>query len=336
MQGFYMTKAQQNAPTEPHCRYSDCQDISVLLPRDFELESGERLQRPELRVRLYGDRAQPLVAALGGISSGRKVADAGDGRGWWRDIVGAGQSIDLNQFCVLGFDFLPNSQETARTITTLDQAKALAIALQVLELKKLRCFVGASYGGMVALAFAAQYPDLVEQLCVISAADRAHPAATAVRGIQRRILNFAVESGNPEVGVALARQLAMTTYRTPDEFSERFNGTPGAAAGDAYDVCEYLIARGAAFDMDAARYLTLSDSIDRHHVAPENIRSDTTLISSLSDQLVPPADLRRLASIVPALVALHEIQSHFGHDAFLKEAKTIGPLIKSCIRENNT
>jgi len=328
-----MSMVQLKTPENPDCLFPDHQDISVLLPRDFTLESGERLRRPELRIRLFGDRTQPLVVALGGISSGRKIANASDGQGWWRSIVGAGKSIDLNQNCVLGFDFLPNSRETARTITTLDQARALAHALKTLDFNAICGFVGASYGGMVALAFAAQYPDLVERLCIISAADRAHPAATALRGVQRRILRFAAECGKSEVGVALARQLAMTTYRTPGEFAERFDGAPGDAAGEPYDVCDYLIARGAAFDMDAVRYMTLSDSIDRHRVDPSNIRSKTTVISSLSDQLVPPADLRRMAAAIPVAVNLHEIESRFGHDAFLKETKLVGALIKNCTQE---
>lgn len=331
-----MAMVQPKSPEETQHLYSDCQDISVLLPRNFTLESGERLSRPELRIRLYGVRAQPLVVALGGISSGRKIADSRDGWGWWRNFVGAGQSVDLNRYCVLGFDFLPNPRETAHTVTTIDQARALSHALKVLKLNSIRTFVGASYGGMVALAFAEQYPDLVEHLCIISAAEKPHPGATALRGIQRRILKFAIDCGRAEGGVALARQLAMTTYRTPAEFAERFDSVPGAVAGEAYDVCEYLIARGAAFDMDSARYLTLSDSIDRHRVDPSQIRTQTMLISSLSDQVVPPGDLQRLAAVIPAPVTLHEIESRYGHDAFLKETKSIGVFIRNCLQEEKS
>ncbi len=310
------------------------QDVSVLLPPDFILESGERLRRPELRIRLHGERANPLVVAMGGISSDKRVADADDGRGWWCDIVGADKPVDLNRFCVLGFDFLPNPDETLRTITTLDQARALGYALSSLGFEKAHNIVGASYGGMVALALAAARRDLVESLFVISAADRPHPAATALRGIQRRILTFAVECGKPKEGVALARQLAMTTYRTPEEFAARFDGAPGAGAGDPYDVCNYLIARGNAFDMDAGRYLTLSDSIDRHRVAPSAIRAKTTLVAAKSDQLARPEDMRAFAAAIPGAAALHEIESIYGHDAFLKETTVIGALIKNSLQEN--
>ena len=162
------------------CR-SDWCDVAVLLSADFRLESGEVLSHPELHLRIYGEIGRPIIAVSGGISSGRMVADSDADQGWWREIVCLGGAIDLDKFCVLSFDFLPNSGETARTITTLDQARALAIALDSLKIDQLYSFVGASYGGMTALAFAAAFPDRIERLCVVSAADRPHPAATALR-----------------------------------------------------------------------------------------------------------------------------------------------------------
>jgi len=307
-------------------------DIAVLLPADFRLMSGERLSRPELQLRLHGDPSNPVVAVAGGISAGRVVADAGAETGWWRDIVGEGASIDLGRFCVIGFDFLPNAGETARTISTHDQARALARALSSLKIESLAAFVGASYGGMVGLAFAEKYPRRIGRLCAISAADRPHPVSTALRGVQRRIVEFARRCGAGAEGVSLARQLAMVTYRTPEEFAARFAHAPGAAAGDAYEVCEYLIARGEAYRMSPERYVTLSDSIDRHQVKSSNIGVPSLFIASKSDRLVPAEDMRRLAGeIVNA--RYFEFDSLFGHDAFLKETATIGPVIKSFIED---
>ena len=72
-----------------------------------------------------------------------------------------------------------------------------------------------------------------------------------------------------EEGVSLARQLALTTYRTAEEFDLRFDGPAPAGAGAAYPVCDYLIARGEAYEASADRWITLSDSLDRHAVKPE-------------------------------------------------------------------
>ena len=323
--------AAERLEIEPRTRRETC-DVSVLLPADFRLQSGEKLARPEINLRLFGDPARPMVAVAGGISAGRAVADSPAEHGWWSDIVGAGRAIDLEKFCVAGFDFLPNPGEAALTVSSRDQARALAFALTKINAGGLAAFVGASYGGMVGLAFAEEFPDRLEKLCVISAADRAHPAATALRGVQRRIVALAGRLGAAGEGVSLARQLAMVTYRTPEEFAARFSHRPGDKAGDPYDVCSYLIARGDAYDMAPERFVTLSDSIDRHAVDAAKISTPALFLASQSDRLVPAADMRRLAAQAKN-GAYVEFPSLYGHDAFLKEAAIIGPVIKSFIEE---
>jgi len=315
-----------------------CSDIGIILPSSFTLESGESLSKPELRVRIHGDAARPAVVVSGGISSGRAVADEAAGpngaKGWWREIVRPGGAVDLDRFCVIAFDFLPNPEEAARTISTLDQARAVAHALDVLNIRRLHGFVGASYGGMAALAFAAAFPERLARLCVISAAERTHPAATAFRGVQRRVIEFARANGDAQGGVALARQLAMITYRTPEEFEQRFDNTPGAGRDDPFEVDKYLVSRGEAFAMDAERYLTLSASIDRHRADPSRIRAASLFIAVRSDRLVPAADIRRAAGAAPG-ARFCEIESLYGHDAFLKETAAIGPIVEDFLKEQD-
>lgn len=311
-------------------------EVSVFLPEGVTLDSGEKLSKPELNVRFYGDLTQPAIAVAGGISAGRIVADTAEDRGWWREFVCAGGAVDLDKYCVVGFDFLPNDGETARTISTADQARALAHALNIICIDELYAFVGASYGGMVGLRFAELFPERIKKVCAISAPDRPHPAATAQRGVQRRIIEFARECGEPQRGVALARQLAMVSYRTPEEFEQRFQSNPaGESAGDPYDICEYLIARGEAYGMNAPRYLTLSDSIDRHRADPAKIEAETLIVAVSSDRLAPAGDLKRLADAVSG-AAFVEIPSVYGHDAFLKEAAAIGPHIKEFLKEQKS
>lgn len=322
-----------DAAPSPAPGAENCTDVSVILPAGFTLQSGEKLSKPELRLRLFGPDGAPVIVVSGGISAGRDVADGAGAAGWWRGVVAPGGAIDTQALRVIGFDFLPNAGETARTITTNDQARALAFALDAIGVSRLRAFVGASYGGMLGLAFAQAFPERVERLCVISAADRPHAASTAVRGVQRRIVEFATRAGDPAAGLSLARQLAMTTYRTPEEFEARFAHRPGAAAGDPYPVCEYLIARGDAYAMAPERFVTLSDSIDRHAADPAKIQSKALFVAVTSDRLVPAADTRRLAGAAPD-ARYAEITSQFGHDAFLKEAAVLAPLIETFIAKD--
>jgi homoserine O-acetyltransferase/O-succinyltransferase len=295
-------------------------DVRAAIPEDFRLESGQRLAAAEVVGRLHGPDHGPLVVVAGGISSDRFAAR------WWSFAVRYGGPVDLDRVRVLAFDLLPGRDDPGLTLTTTDQARLLAILLDSLGLARIDAFVGASYGGCIGLAFAVAFPERIGELAVISAAHRAHPAATARRGVQRRLLAFARDCGREVEGIALARELAMTTYRTAEEFALRFASTPPAEAGDPYPVCDYLIARGAAYAgaTSADRWITLSDSLDRHSVPPEAVRCPLTVIGFTSDGLAPIGDSRELAARAPSLRRLVEAPSIFGHDAFLKERELIG------------
>ena len=295
-------------------------DVRAVIPDDFRLESGERLAAAEVAGRLHGPDRGPLVVVAGGISSDRFAAR------WWSWAVRAGGPVDLNRVRVLAVDLPPGRDEPGVTITTTDQARLLNLLLEAIGEPRLDAFVGASYGGCIGLAFAAAFPQRIGHLVAISAAHRSHPAATAWRGVQRRLLAFARDCGREAEGVALARELAMITYRTPDEFALRFASTPPAEAGAPYPVCDYLIARGAAYAeaTSATRWIALSDSLDRHDIAPEAVRCPLTVVGFTSDQLVPVEDSRELAARAPNLTRLIEAPSIFGHDAFLKERELVG------------
>lgn len=295
-------------------------DVRAPIPADFRLESGQKLTATDIVGRVQGFDAGPLVVVAGGISSDRFATR------WWPWAVKAGGPVDLNRIRVLAFDLLPGREEAGVTITTADQARLLALLLDALDAPRIDAFVGASYGGCIGLAFAAIFPERIGELTVISAAHRAHPSATAWRGVQRRLLAFARDCGREAEGIALARQLAMTTYRTADEFALRFSQTPPRAAGEPWPVCDYLIARGAAYAgaTSADRWISLSDSLDRHSVDPGAVRCPLTVIGFTSDTLVPIADSRELAARTLHLRRLIEAPSIFGHDAFLKERALIG------------
>lgn len=304
----------------------------------FCLGDGQPLSDATVRLRRFGPEGAPVIVVLGGISSDRRVGDVGDGRpAWWPRIVRAGGPVDLDSYQVLGLDLLPGPGEAGiRTLTPADQARALAAALDHLGIPRLEALIGASYGGMVGLALAATFPARLKQVIAISAPHRPATHATALRGIQRRILALGIETGRPAEAVALARELAMTTYRTPEELDLRFgqDAVP-EAAGQPYAVCDYLKARGRAYvpRMTAERWISLSDSLDRHRVEPRAITVPTTLLGFTSDQLVPIANLDALAKGLPNLRAYVRAPSLFGHDGFLKEEAVVADLIASALAE---
>jgi homoserine O-acetyltransferase len=271
---------------------------------------------------IVGRHDAPVVVALGGISATCRASD------WWPAVVHSGGDIDLNHFRVLGLDYLDGGETPdglpAREITTHDQADALANALDALEIERIHTLVGASYGGMVALAFAERYPSRVEQLVVISAPARAHPMAVALRSIQRQIVTLSLESGRPADGLALARQLAVTSYRSAEEFRERF---------DAESVQRYLRHQGEKFAsrFTAARYLALSLSVDRHAVDPARITTPALLIAARGDSIVPLEQMQELADTLAGPSVLRVTQTRTGHDAFLAEPHAAGAIIRNVL-----
>jgi homoserine O-acetyltransferase len=303
------------------------------------LHHGGSLDQARLGWRLDGAADAPVVVALGGISAHRRVFDVqAPGEGWWSALAGPGRALDSSRLRVLGIDYLgasgqssgPSAGAEFPSLSSYDQAEALRGLIDHLRIERLRAIVGASYGGMVALAFAERYPGRVERLLVLSAADRTHPMATAWRSVQRRIVRFALSAGRPAEGLELARALAMATYRSPQEFAARFAFAP--SCNDSrfeFPVEQYLMARGRDY---AARYLPesflcLSESIDLHAVDARRISVPTTLVAVREDQLVPIGDMYALASRLPH-ARLHELSSPHGHDGFLKEAQQLQPIFQ--------
>ncbi len=317
-------------------------DVIVPVPDGFALDFGGTLNQKQVVGRLHGKANAPLVVVAGGISADRYVhRTETKGLGWWSGAVGVRAPIDLTRYRVLAFDFAPEfgkgvvDPKQPLTITTQDQARLLALLLDHLGVERVAAFIGCSYGGMIALAFGELYPDWADQLVVVSAAHRPHPLATAWRGIQRRILQLGLETGRVDQAVSLARELAMTTYRTPDEFGDRFDSEAPGHAGQAYPVCDYLTARGRAYRdrTTPSRWLTLSDSIDRHRVEPEAITAPVTLVGFNSDRLCPIEDMAELAARLPNLFRFVRADSLYGHDAFLKEDAFVGDILTSVLKD---
>jgi homoserine O-acetyltransferase len=271
---------------------------------------------------LVGPADAPVVVALGGISASRQA------RSWWPAIVHEGGAIDLACFRVLGTDYIDGGEgpdlRPARAVTTHDQADVIAEALDTQGIERVHTLVGASYGGMVALAFAERYPERVEQLVVISAPARAHPMAVALRSIQRQIVELALDAGRAGEGLALARQLAVTTYRSAEEFGQRF---------DAESVLSYLRHQGDKFArrFSAARYLALSHSVDTHAVDPSRITTPATLVAARGDAIVPLEQMQELADTLSGPSVLRVTQTFTGHDAFLAEPQAVGAIIRNAL-----
>lgn len=315
------------------------------LPVRFPLARGAVLAGGVLAYERIGPVDAPVVVVLGGISAGRHCCahEGAPARGWWEGLVGDGCAIDTRLVQVLSFDWLggvggstaPGEGEEVPFVGTEDQARALVHLLDELRIDRVRAVVGSSYGGMVALQCGVLAAGRFERLAVIAASAASHPMASASRAVQRALVELGLRTGRGREALELARALAMTTYRTPEELGERFTGAPVFdGQGVRLPVHDWLAAHGARFAArwTPERFLCLNRSIDAHVVDPAAVRVPVALLGFDGDQLVPAAQIRDLARALPHLLVHHERRSRFGHDAFLKEPAVVAAFLREVLR----
>jgi homoserine O-acetyltransferase len=310
----------------------------------FELESGEVLRRVEQAYFLDGklnEARDNLVVVFHALTGS---ADAmGD---WWRDIVGPSLAIDTNRYAVLCSNLLGSCYGTtgpsdpARRpfpeVTTRDMARLVGQLVERLHINSVASAIGGSLGGMVALEFAAAYPELARNVVVL-AAPAEHPAsAIAWSHIQRRAIAAAGDDG-----LEIARMIAMMTYRTAGELAHRFGRNEHEAGGFAVE--RYLSRQGeklrARFDVHT--YLTLLGAMDSHDVgrgrggvarALSPVKGKIIGVGIPGDLLYDPVlDVRRWTEAVGA--EYREIESPRGHDGFLLEGAQVSSLLREILGE---
>lgn len=306
----------------------------------FALTAGGESGDLAVDVCLFGDPSKPLVVLMGGISANRWALDVVDQNisGWWNQVVHDKAYFNPADFCFLTFEYFafPDRVANPPLVSTTDQAKLLRRIQQQFDLPQFHAVIGSSYGGMVSLAFAARYPDALQHLLCVAAADRNSVKTQALRHIQRQILQLGQSLGatdaHPEL-MALARALAMVGYRGEIEWEQRFGQVDPVDSLTA--VGTYLSHHGQRFagHFSASRYQQLSRSIDHHHVDVSCIKAATLLIGVTTDQMVPPEFIQRLYQQLTAPKSCRWIDSIYGHDGFLLEADQLDQIFTSYFSE---
>jgi len=146
----------------------------------------------------------------------------------------------------------------------------------------------------------------------------------------------------PVQGLAVARQIAMFSYRTSHGFENKF-GRARAEDG-RYEVRRYLEYQGQKFlsRFDALTYVRLTEKMDSHDVgrdrggvdaALRSLRIPVLVIGIDSDVLYPLHEQEEMAGLIP-MGELKVVQSRNGHDAFLLEQQQVGGAIAQFLRKN--
>lgn len=295
--------------------------------------------------------------------------------GWWEDMLGPDKPIDTRRFFVICVNSLgscfgstgpasvnPTTKQPYRldfpVLTVEDIAHAGKALLQALNIDSVHTVVGASMGGMTALSFALSYPKQVRQLVSISSATRSTPYAIALRSLQREIIRedplwqngqYDIMGNGPVSGMRLARKLGMISYRSGEEWEQRFGrerapdfGETDNPFGIDFEVESYLESHANRFigSFDANCYLYLSRAMDLFDAADHggslqasfaSLELDKALVIGVkTDMLFPLNQQRALAEALDrttASVSYHPLQSLQGHDSFLVDMDRFRPPI---------
>jgi homoserine O-acetyltransferase len=309
----------------------------------LRLDSGVAI--PELEVTYRHDGLPPseapqvlVVHALTGSADA-----AGD---WWAPLVGRGRALDTERFGVVAANLLggrygttgPTSRDPATgrsygrafpRVTVRDQARAQWRFLDALGVPRLALATGGSLGGMVALEVALERPGAVDHVVPIAAPAGTGPLAVAWNRIQIELIErLGVD------GLSLARQIAMTTYRSEVDFDERF-GRRVEPDGRA-SIVSYLDHQGSKLveRFDGETYRVLAAAMDTHDIgagrgglvnalrALARDRVRLTGVGIEGDILFGPRQVQALvdaASDAGVDARYRELHSSKGHDAFLVE-----------------
>lgn len=233
-------------------------------------------------------------------------------------------------------------------VTVKDMVRVQKKLVEHLGVDKLLAVVGGSMGGMQALQWAVSYPDGLRFCIPIASTARSSPQQIGINEVKRRAItsdprwNQGKYYGGepPRDGLALARMLGHITFLSEESMHQKFGrrlqdkDKLGFDLGVDFEVESYLRYKGDNFvdRFDANSYLYLTRAIDYFDLtdggekslreAFESVKAKFLVVAISSDWLYPPYQSKEIVRALRANdvdVTYAEINSSYGHDAFLLE-----------------
>jgi len=360
--------------------------IDVTFEGKFRMHRAGYLESPTLAYETWGelnearDNAVLIFTGLSPSAHARSCA-VDPTPGWWEEMIGSGLPIDTDRFFVICVNSLGScfgstgpasvNPETGNryrltfpVLTLEDVAESAWLVVAHLGIERLHTVVGCSMGGMSGLALCLRHPDRVRAFISVSSAARALPFSIAVRSLQREMIRSdpkwkkgKYDVGDPPItGQRLARKLGMITYRSPEEWIQRFGrerSTSHTRIEDQF-VAEFAVESylenhaqkfTGAFDPNC--YLYLSHASDLFDLAEyggslkagfRRLKLERALVIGVrTDILFPIAQQRELADGFASTCTdtqFAELDCIRGHDSFLVDMDAFRPVIWDFFAEN--
>ena len=359
----------------------------VTIKSPLKLLSGRVLSQYNLTYETYGSLNKDgsnAVLICHALSGNHHVAGYYEGEekpGWWNNMIGPGKPIDTDKLFVVCLNNLggchgstgPTSinPETNKIygsdfpiITVSDWVTSQKELMSYLNIPVWKFVIGGSLGGMQALQWSFQYPELINNCIAIAAAPKLTAQNIAFNEIARQAImkdpnwhngNYLDKGVSPDQGLALARMLGHITYLSDESMREKFGrDLKTSKLNFNYDVEfqieSYLKYQGEKFvtGFDANTYMLMTKSLDYFDPIKDmsqslinnlqKSKSKFLIISFTSDWRFPP---KRSKEIVKLLldnkrnVSYSEISADGGHDAFLMGNHDYFDIMRSFILESN-
>jgi len=250
-------------------------------------------------------------------------------------------------------------------ITLSDIVNAQKELTNYLKINRLFAVAGGSMGAMQSLLWSVLYPEKVARTVVIASTAKSSPQQIAFNEVGRRAImsDLNWNNGNyygkelPKDGLSLARMIGHITYLSDESMLNKFGralngGKYSYKISDSpeFQVESYLHYKGDSFvkRFDANSYIYITKAIDYFDLAKngkislidafKNVRSKFLIVAISSDWLYPPEQSREMVMALTANkldVRYVEIDSSYGHDAFLLETPQLSYAIKNFLSKTN-
>jgi homoserine O-acetyltransferase len=244
-------------------------------------------------------------------------------------------------------------------ISILDMVNVQKHLIDHLQIDQLLSVAGGSRGGMQVLEWFVSYPDRLRSAIVIATAAKHSPQQIAFHEVGRQAImadphwkeGHYYGGHSPAKGLAVARMVGHITYMSEVSMAEKFgrrlshNGKPCKFSID-FEVEEYLHSRGDHFvkRFDANSYLYITKAIDAFDVSRgkelyevfKGNKAKVLVLGFKSDWLYPAfqsRDIVKACKLAGVDTTYCEIDSTYGHDAFLIEVEEETHLVKHFLQK---
>lgn len=258
---------------------------------------------------------------------------------------------------------------TFPVVTVGDIVRAQVELIDHLGIDKLLCVAGGSMGGMQVLEWAARYPERIRAAIPIATTACHSPMMIALSEVGRQAIyadpawnrgDYYDSPDKPDGGLAVARMVGHITYLSDKSMQQKFGRRLQNREKYGYEfqtefaIESYLKYNGHNFTrrFDANSYLYVTKAMDYFDLsAPTGSLAAAfanaahlkyLVISFTSDWLYPTyysKEIVRALYAVGADVTYLDIESTWGHDAFLLEVETmtnlLGSFIERLVREEH-